>query len=416
MTEEIDIVVGLGFGDETKGSTVSYLAEKNSDRKPFVVRFSGGPQTLHHTVLEDGTVHGFSQFGSGTFSGAPTVHTRFSMINPLNMVKEADCLQKLTDVDPLYSTIISENSPLITTLQTQANKKREVLRGNNPHGSCGEGIGETMSYLVKHPQDAPYMKDVRDPDALTHKLNLYNERLEAELGEFSFVPVEEIISHLTQAVSERAFYIMEDSWVNQHISKQEYLIFEGTQGILLDEWNGFHPHTTWATTTSKNALTVIEEAGINVRPRTLGITRTYHTRHGYGPFPSENHSYLDRFPEKHNKTGRWQGDWRAGPLDLSLLDYAVRANGGIDEIVVSHCDADIKELYTTPITLPIIGGDEDIDKQERELTDPLNALYGKGSLTPIKDMDEVLSTISETANAPIAIKSYGERIDQRQGE
>jgi hypothetical protein len=32
-------------------------------------------------------------------------------------------------------------------------------------------------------------------------------------------------------------------------------IFEGAQGVLLDEWHGFHPYTTWSTTTFANAET-----------------------------------------------------------------------------------------------------------------------------------------------------------------
>lgn len=416
MVEDVDVIVGLGFGDETKGATVSYLVEKNKHRRPLVVRFSGGPQTLHHTVLEDGTVHGFSQFGSGTFSDAPTVHTRFSLINPLNMVNEANHLQILTDIDPLYSTIISENSPLITPLHTQVNRKREILRGNNPHGSCGEGIGETMAYYVSYPADAPLMGDLEHPDVLQGKLELFAERLEDEIGEFCFGHIQDIVNDLKRVKQERAFNVVSDEWINAHLARQEYLVFEGTQGALLDEWNGFHPHTTWATTTSENALTVIDEAGIDVKPRVLGVTRTYHTRHGYGPFPSENMDYLTKYPEKHNKTGRWQGDWRAGPLDITLLDYAVRVNEGIDEVVISHCDREITEYARTPINLPVVGMLQDIDEQERELTQPLTELYGKSELIPVSDTDEMLGIIQDVVEAPIAIKAYGERINQREGE
>jgi len=31
------------------------------------------------------------------------------------------------------------------------------------------------------------------------------------------------------------------------------VVFEGAQGVLLDEWHGFHPYTTWSTTTFANA-------------------------------------------------------------------------------------------------------------------------------------------------------------------
>ena len=39
------------------------------------------------------------------------------------------------------------------------------------------------------------------------------------------------------------------------------VVFEGAQGVLLDEWRGFHPYTTWSTTTFENAETLLGESG-----------------------------------------------------------------------------------------------------------------------------------------------------------
>ena len=46
------VVVGVGFGDEGKGSIVDYLCRK--ENASLVVRFNGGPQAAHHIVLPDG--------------------------------------------------------------------------------------------------------------------------------------------------------------------------------------------------------------------------------------------------------------------------------------------------------------------------------------------------------------------------
>ena len=56
-------VMGLGFGDEGKGTVVDFLTYTyNAD----VVRFNGGPQAAHHVVCpRDGYWHCFSQIGSG---------------------------------------------------------------------------------------------------------------------------------------------------------------------------------------------------------------------------------------------------------------------------------------------------------------------------------------------------------------
>lgn len=71
----------------------------------------------------------------------------------------------------------------------------------------------------------------------------------------------------------------------------------------------------------------------------LGVTRTYQTRHGAGPLPTEDAGVLVRFPERHNGYGEYQGGWRAGHLDTVLLRYAVAACGGVDGLAVTHLDA-----------------------------------------------------------------------------
>ena len=58
------IVIGLGYGDEGKGSWVDYLVREHSIE--YVVRFNGGSQAAHHIVSPDGLFHCFAQFGSGT--------------------------------------------------------------------------------------------------------------------------------------------------------------------------------------------------------------------------------------------------------------------------------------------------------------------------------------------------------------
>ena len=62
-------------------------------------------------------------------------------------------------------------------------------------------------------------------------------------------------------------------------------VFEGAQGVLLDEWHGFHPYTTWSTTTFANAEALLGRRAGACR---LGVLRTYTTRHGAGPLVTED--------------------------------------------------------------------------------------------------------------------------------
>src|SRR5438552_2378106 len=48
----IQVVLGLGFGDEGKGATVDWLA-RQAPTPPLVVRWNGGPQAMHHVVTDD---------------------------------------------------------------------------------------------------------------------------------------------------------------------------------------------------------------------------------------------------------------------------------------------------------------------------------------------------------------------------
>ena len=111
-------------------------------------------------------------------------------------------------------------------------------------------------------------------------------------------------------------------------------VFEGAQGVLLDEWRGFHPYTTWSTTTFANAETLLAEAGETaVR---LGVVRCYLTRHGPGPFVTEDPTL--EFPEPHNGTGPWQGAFRTGHPDAVALRYAAEVAGGVDGVALTHLD------------------------------------------------------------------------------
>jgi adenylosuccinate synthase len=116
-------------------------------------------------------------------------------------------------------------------------------------------------------------------------------------------------------------------------------VFEGAQGVLLDEWYGFHPHTTWSTTTFGNALGLLAEAGSDPAEAVrLGVVRTSTTRHGAGPLVTEDAALSAALPEPHNGTGAWQGQFRIGHFDAVAHRYALDVCDGADALVVTHAD------------------------------------------------------------------------------
>src|SRR5205085_5156970 len=81
-------------------------------------------------------------------------------------------------------------------------------------------------------------------------------------------------------------------------------IFEGAQGVLLDEYRGFHPHTTWSTVTPHHAWELIRQMKAEA-VAVLGITRAYATRHGEGPLPTWSRELTTRLQDPGNPWNRW---------------------------------------------------------------------------------------------------------------
>lgn len=325
------IVVGLGFGDECKGATVDWLCATTDVEA--VIRFNGGPQAAHNVITPDGRHHTFAQFGSGSFHEIPTYLSKFMLVNPLNLVVEAEHLAELGVMDPLKLVYIDREALLVTPYHRHANRLREDARGHARHGSTGQGVGETRSYDLDHQYLAPVMGDFFYEDVLTKKLSLLLGFYIDEFGA-SFADNLEAPSALaSRYVSMLDFLQIVDNNKLDDFLMLGDCVFEGAQGVLLDELYGFNPHTTWTKTTQDNARLLLAGRSAEV----YGLTRTYHTRHGAGPFPTEYPTSRGMY-EPHNGTGKYQGSWRVGALDLSLLRYAVHINGGIDHLVVSHVD------------------------------------------------------------------------------
>lgn len=334
------ITVGLGFGDEGKGATVDYLVRR--EHADLVVRYCGGSQAGHNVELPNGRRHCFSQFGAGSFAGASTYLGPQVIVELRAMAREASALAE-AGLDP-FSLLAVHPSCLISTIYHRAiNRLRELGRGSDRHGSCGHGIGETKRYWLEHGEEAIFVRDLHDSARLLDKLHLLRERMlivsqEIETDTTRWPSQDQILRTMfPPATEELAQLLMVGRRLKTMHAPRSYrtAIFEGAQGMLLDEWHGFHPHTTWCTVTPQAALDIAQEAGCG-NVTILGITRTYATRHGAGPFPTE-----DKFlalADNGNSYNEWQGPQRQGHLDLVLLRYAAARAGRIDGLVLNCLD------------------------------------------------------------------------------
>jgi adenylosuccinate synthase len=345
------IVVGLGFGDEGKGTVTDALVRRYNSK--LVVRYNGGAQAAHNVVTPDGRHHTFRQLGSGTFAGAATLLSRYMLVNPIELIYESDHLRSKRVLGALGDVWVDGRALITTPYHMALNRLRELSRGADRHGSCGMGIGETMRYAYAGHALCAY--DLQKGDSiLLNKLNRIRMDLFAEANALPFLfPTEVIVKELQQFEPDsvqkiaglyqtfaQCVHIITLRGVTDLIRSQETVVFEGAQGILLDEMYGFQPHTTWSTTTTLNADRILREIGLplpELASHVIGVTRTYMTRHGAGPFPTEN--AMLGLTDKYNVENPWQKAMRFGFLDLPLLKYAIACNSGIDGLAVTHLDA-----------------------------------------------------------------------------
>jgi len=345
------IVVDLGFGDAGKGTIIDFLARKSQGAT--VVRFNGGAQAGHNVITSEGKHHTFTQFGSGAFvPGVRTHLSRFVLVDPVYLSHEANYLIERGCARPFDGLTVDARALVVTPFHKAANHLREILRGQRLHGSCGMGIGETMADSLTC-FDSVYVRDFRDCEGLTHKLRSIQERKRAE-----FKDCLEVIEGKPQFTEDLSalcdpdypkkfakamcrFGVKLSIVPGNHLrllADRGDLLFDGAQGVLLDEWHGFHPYTTWSTTTFANALALLDDIGYEDEIYKLGVLRAYHTRHGAGPFVTQDETLTQLLPDPHNPVDEWQGSFRAGWFDLVMARYALEVSGGVDALAITNLD------------------------------------------------------------------------------
>ncbi len=346
MHKTIFTITGLGFGDETKGATVDKLCHTYTDID-LVVRSNGGGQATHNVVRPNGMHHTFAQWGAGSFVGRTrTLLSRFMMVNPSTLMVEADVL-KFIGIQIKNRMFVDDRCLITTPFHMLLNRAREQARGVAQHGTTGMGISETVMDFLANPDDVMVVDDLRGHrTSIRAQLGATADRLQPELRrlgaelEFARVDMEALVDSY-EAFAALANIRNEDE-VKTLMQKSRGIVIEGAQGVLLDQYVGFHPHTTWSSTTTRNPFTLLYENDLmRERVAMLGVTRTYHTRHGAGPFPTELRSTGWRFraKEPHNDDEGHAGQFRRGWLDFTLLKYAVAKCHRLDGLVVSHLDA-----------------------------------------------------------------------------
>lgn len=325
MARKLSVVLDLGFGDSGKGVTVDFLAAQAPPERSLVVRFSGGHQ-VSHTVALDGFRHTFSNFGAGSLRGVPTYYSEHTTFFPPALLLEYELLRAYKP------RVFAHPLALLTTpFDIAYNRAQEKKQ---QHGSCGVGFGTTIRRNLESPVKL-FIKDMYSPWAFEQRLRAvgtyYEEQLRLQGDKDLTAAYREELDGLDlrdfMALCAESRSRIELRLPDTLFGAYEHLIFEGSQGILLDQEHGFFPHVTPSYTTSKNALEILTQAGYGQEKVTIFyVTRCYQTRHGNGPMSRREAVSLIRNEAEANTYNTFQGHFRTAELDAELLNYALRTD------------------------------------------------------------------------------------------
>ncbi len=432
----------------------------------LIIRANGGAQAGHGVVLPDGRAHIFAQFGSATFvPGAQTHLSRHFVLHPLRMLVEDDYLRRSGVDDAFRRTTISENALVITPFHEIANRLREYARGANRHGSCGIGVGETVRDSTENDAVTSIRAgNLRDDDLSDRLYDLRwrkKEQLHAEgvlqacwnvhdaqADIEALLAADAVTDYLDALVPflERA-RIVDDGFLTdafarsteallltdllygdqgkgttvdffaRNLADRNAIVFEHAQGVVLDEWRGFHPFTTWSTCTLDNPERLLAEHRFRGTVRRLGIIRAYATRHGHGPFVTEDAGLTARLPDPPSAAAKWQGTFRVGWFDAVAVRYAIACVGKLDGLVVTCLDrlADEPEWricteYDTGRDIPL-GPHKDLAFQEGLTRRMFEAgptyQTSTSAATQPQRVAEHLLAIERELGLPVVLASHG---------
>jgi len=303
----------------------------------------------------------------------------------------------------------------------------ETAPGRTKIGTTRRGIGP--AYEDKVHRNGLRVIDLLNPALLrTHITNACHEKNTVAHALFGTEPLNptKIYDEYAKYADQVAPYVTDTAvMLNDAIRAGESVMFEGSQGALLDIDHGTYPFVTSSSATAGGAV-----IGTGVGPTqigtVIGVTKAYVTRVGEGPFPTEDHtaagdSLRDRGQEYGATTGRPR---RCGWLDLPLLRYSNMVNG-TEWLVVTKLDV-LDSLEEIPVctAYKINGKVTDVIPAEARGFETIEPVYTKlpgwqASTEGVKDFDklpqkaqEYLRFLERESGAKIGMVSTGPDRDQ----
>ena len=328
------VVIGAQWGDEGKGKVIDLLTKQAE----AVVRFQGG-HNAGHTLVINGEKTVLHLIPSGIFNDVKCIIGNGVVLHIPTLFEEIESLaEKGVNIEDNF--LISSQCPLILPTHILLDNARERALGNRAIGTTGRGIGP--AYEDKVGRRTIHLIDLLDPNKFREKLQhlmeyhnfLLKNHFHSDTSDIK--EVEELWLSFASKIS--PFVADTSLEINDLLSNDKKILFEGAQGSMLDIDHGTYPFVTSSNTVAGAASTG-SGVGPGVLNKILGITKAYTTRVGSGPFPTE----LDDANGKHladvgvefgATTGRPR---RCGWLDLVALRRAI-VNNSISHLCLTKLD------------------------------------------------------------------------------
>jgi adenylosuccinate synthase len=321
-------VIGAQWGDEGKGKIVDLLAE----RFDVVVRYQGGHNAGHSVQIGDRSFVLHLLPSGIVHEGKTCVLGNGMVIDPKAFFEEADRLMAQGISVTPERVKVSSRAHLILPYHRALDHTSEERLGNEKVGTTLRGIGP--AYEDKAGRRGLRVADAMVPDVLRSRIERNLEDANRIIVAYGGEPLEaeSIITETSLMVERLAPFICDTThFLNVAAAGGSTILLEGAQATLLDVDHGTYPFVTSSSTTSGGAL-----IGTGLAPRhltgVLGIVRTYTTRVGEGPFPTEmldseaelGQLIRERGREYGASTGRPR---RCGWFDAFATRYAAEING-----------------------------------------------------------------------------------------
>ena len=398
----IDVLLGLQWGDEGKGKIVDFLASKYD----IIARFQGGPNAGHTIVIGEHK-HVLHTIPSGVFrKNVINVIGNGVVIDPIVLARELKSLQDIgVDTSNIY---IARKAHLILPTHRYLDAASEASKGKEKIGSTLRGIGPT--YMDKTGRNGLRIGDIESEDFKSKYESLKSKHL--QLGkiyadvDFDFETEEAKWFESLEKIKELKF-IDNSYFINNALKEGKSILAEGAQGSMLDIDYGTYPFVT-----SSNTLTAGVCVGLGVSPKTIGkiygITKSYCTRVGSGPFPTE----LDNETgEELRKIGREFGATtgrprRTGWIDLPQLKYTIMLNG-VDHLCITKMDClNIFENIDVATHYNYKG------EETQELPYDLSSDQLVPAYKSLDGWNEDICSIKNYADLPIKVKQYVDFLEE----